>query len=411
MTISDRQQNSVAFGRREASMAVVALVFCLFAVPVLGADAVVPQHRVALVVGNSSYASKTWPELAGGPLRDAESVSAKLRLLGFTVSMHKDVKTKREFADALAAFQREISARPGTLAFFYFAGHGAQALATHGARVDNYLIPTESGLARESEAVTEAVSLTEVRAAIEAAKPAGAVIVLDACRSNDLQRDILEKRIASGDVRFRGLGRLMGLASTGEVPGFLIAFSTSAGNVALNAGNGDLSPFTRALVKELGRTGDPLTPAFMRIRREVLRETLESPTGRQQPEVLVQWSQDFILAPGPREAQLEQSDPLAPVSVPIRVTADNVRTESSWRSPGRAFYFADLRIVAPSAGSRTCSVAVRVHYSGPQGERATVTRELQATFSRGEAAVQQSRFEVPEGSSVQTLSGVRLIGC
>jgi len=154
-----------------------------------------------------------------------------------------------------------------------------------------------------------------------------------------------------------------------------------------------------------------MIPAFMRIRRAVAAETRESILGPQQPELLVQWSTDFLLTPGRREATLEASDPIQRATVALRVVADNARTEDSWRSPGRALYFADLRTSAPSVANQKCSVVVRAHFNGPQGGIVTATQEVEATFSGGEALVKEARFDVPEGASIQSVSALRLIGC
>src|SRR5262249_27239473 len=76
-------------------------------------------RRIALVIGNAAYAE--------APLRnagnDATDMAAKLRQLGFDVTLLRDVPLQA-MEEAINAFNRQL--RQGGMGLFYFAGHGVQ---------------------------------------------------------------------------------------------------------------------------------------------------------------------------------------------------------------------------------------------------------------------------------------------
>ena len=90
--------------------------------------------RVALVVGNSTYAHA--PRLSN-PGNDAADVSAVLRRLGFDVTTVLDADLGRLNA-ALRAFGRQTP--QADVALVFFAGHGLEV-----DRV-NYLVPVDARL-------------------------------------------------------------------------------------------------------------------------------------------------------------------------------------------------------------------------------------------------------------------------
>ena len=77
------------------------------------------NDRVALVIGNSAY--KNAP--LDNPINDATDVTAKLKMLGFTV-ITKNNLTSKQIGPALREFRNKLS--PGSTAVFYYAGHGVQ---------------------------------------------------------------------------------------------------------------------------------------------------------------------------------------------------------------------------------------------------------------------------------------------
>jgi hypothetical protein len=226
----------------------------------LDADTWYPVRRLALVIGNSSYGGpgSIWPDLEGGPLKDAEAMSALLRRLGFEVILAED-----QDLDQMTAKLRELSQRiqaaQDPIVFFYYSGHGAQAPRTiDGEGQDNYLIPVHTSLSADVDAHTKALSLTDVRGVLRHGK--AAVVVLDACRDN------LLRRASSRGALTRGL---QGGERSSE--GMLVAFSTAAGEVAPNR-PGQMSLYTELLVRELARPAMPLAKVFKVVRKQVAEQ-------------------------------------------------------------------------------------------------------------------------------------------
>jgi hypothetical protein len=80
------------------------------------------QARIALVIGNSAYASNPLPN----PVNDARLISSTLRELGFEVIEHLDV-TRKKMRRAIVKFEGKSRAgRPTAVGLFYYAGHGLQ---------------------------------------------------------------------------------------------------------------------------------------------------------------------------------------------------------------------------------------------------------------------------------------------
>src|SRR5215813_6469597 len=110
------------------------------------------QSRIALVLGNSAYER--------GPIRsslaDAGLVADALNSIGFEIMEAADL----DQADLRRAFQdfvdRVEAAGPEAIAFVYFSGY---AIEFEG---ENYLVPIDARLTRESDIPLEAVRLSDV---------------------------------------------------------------------------------------------------------------------------------------------------------------------------------------------------------------------------------------------------------
>ena len=129
------------------------------------------ESRIALVIGNSSYAGY-WSPLAN-PANDAQLMSATLRKIGFEVieRINADQETMQlavfEMQDRLAAAGRD------SVGLFYYAGHGVQV------NNQNYLIPLGSGIEEERQVTIKAVSAAFVLGQVEAREPAACEEFLD----------------------------------------------------------------------------------------------------------------------------------------------------------------------------------------------------------------------------------------
>lgn len=200
------------------------------------------QSRIALVIGNANYAHAG---VLRNPVNDATDVARSLQSLGFAVTLRTNL-TQREFNRALTAFGEQV--RPGTVALFFYAGHGIQS------RGQNFLIPVDAQIRQESAVRSETVNVDQVFDQLQTASVG--LVILDACRNNPFERS------------FRS-GAGSGLAQLDAPRGTLIAFSTAPGRVAEDGTGTRNSPYTAALVKALGQPERPVETVFKEVRREV----------------------------------------------------------------------------------------------------------------------------------------------
>jgi uncharacterized caspase-like protein len=151
------------------------------------------DKRVALVIGNSSYAPA--PAL-DNPVNDATAVSIMLEGAGFQV-----VETRSNLD--LAGMGRVIRdfammTRDADVAVVFYAGHGIEV---DGA---NYLVPTDARLAADIDVEYEAMPLDRVLRVLEPARSLR-LVILDACRDNPFVRTM--KRTMASRAVGRGLAR------------------------------------------------------------------------------------------------------------------------------------------------------------------------------------------------------------
>lgn len=209
--------------------------------------------RIALVVGNSKYASS--PLI--NPANDAALIAATLTELGFKVRLQKDgdqKAMKRAIQEFGAALEQGGADSVG---LFYYAGHGVQL----GGR--NYLIPVGAEIDRDADVEIEAVSADWVLEQMRYARNRLNFVILDACRNNPFARS------------FRSAGT--GLAKMDAPAGVLIAYSTAPGEVAAD-GVGGNSPYTEALSRAMRESGEPAELMFKQTRDAVRRVTAERQT-------------------------------------------------------------------------------------------------------------------------------------
>nr|GAJ36160.1 hypothetical protein BDOA9_0153760 [Bradyrhizobium sp. DOA9] len=231
---------------------------------VLSSDCAFAERRVALVVGNSLYQSV--PQLPN-PSRDASSVAKMFRDAGFDTVETLNNVGNLEFKRAIRKF--ETTADQADIAVVYYAGHGLEIGGT------NYLIPVDARLASDRDADDEAIPLERLVSSADGARRLR-LIILDACRDNPFvgtmkrERRNLTTRAVSG-----GLGKV-----EPTMTDTLIAYAAKAGSTA-DDGDGDHSPFTTSVLKNLPVPGLDIRLAFGRVRDEVLKAT----ANRQEPYV------------------------------------------------------------------------------------------------------------------------------
>jgi uncharacterized caspase-like protein len=226
--------------------------------PVLNASPSASGRRVALVIGNSSYAAV--PTLPN-PKRDAEAVASALREVGFqSVSVVNDA-SRDALVKALSAFGRE--ADDADWALIYYAGHGVEVGG------NNYLIPVDARLASDRDVGAEAVSLDQIMGYVDGARKLR-LVLLDACRENPFVAK-MARRDAS-----RSVGR--GLARYEPATGSIVVYAAKEGQIALD-GDAQSSPFAAAFLKNLKTPNLDVRRMFDLVRDDVMEATGR----RQQP--------------------------------------------------------------------------------------------------------------------------------
>ena len=217
-------------------------------------------RRVALILGNSAYVHTT---MLPNPKNDASKISDMLKSLGFEVIVGLD-GSKVEMESSIRDFVRLL---PGSkTALFFYAGHAMQV------KGNNYLIPIDAKLEDSTAIDFETINLSAILNFVD--EPGRiSIALLDACRDNPLSRKFAR---SFGATRSAFLGR--GLASPTSTGNLLIGFATAPGEVALD-GDGDNSPFTKALLKHMPTEGLEIEAMLKRVRTEVYSIT----SGSQSP--------------------------------------------------------------------------------------------------------------------------------
>ena len=219
------------------------------------------EKRVALIVGNSTY--QTVPQLPN-PSRDANSIAQMFKEAGFeTVDVQINVGNL-EFKRSIRKF--EIEADQADIAVIYYAGHGIEIGGT------NYLIPIDARLASDRDADDEAIPLERMVSSADGAKKLR-VVILDACRDNPFTTTMRRERKMASRAVSSGLSKVEPTSTD-----TLIAYAAKAGSTAED-GDGNHSPFTSAILKNLTVPGLDIRLAFGRVRDEVMKST----ANRQEP--------------------------------------------------------------------------------------------------------------------------------
>jgi len=247
------------------------------------------EHRVALIVGNASY--KTSP--LRNPVNDARAMRDKLKRMGFEVVYFENLQV-RQVGSALREFRNAI--RPGSVALFFYAGHGLQV------RGENYLPTVDADLASEEDVPYQSLSLSAVLNTMEDSKAAVNLVLLDACRNNPFARN------------FRS--QAQGLARVQAPSGTLIHYATRPGSVAEDGG-GQHGTYTEALLKQIDEQGVPIETSLKRVTIRVREVT----KGKQEPWMEGSLTGDFYFIVSPGAQVTVQATPAAATS-----------EEAAWRA-------------------------------------------------------------------------------
>ena len=311
--------------------------------------------RVVLVIGNSAY--KNVPALPN-PANDAGDVAAALKRLGFAVTLITDASFD-QMRHGLIALGRDAS--DADLAVIFYAGHGMEING------ENWLIPVDAELLKDTDAANEAISLGSVMMQLSNTRSLG-LVILDACRNNPFAAK-MRRSLALRAMDRSGLGRIE------PVGNVLVAYAARDGTTALD-GDGRNSPFTTALLHNIETPGVEVTFMFRNVRDDVMQAT----ANEQQPFVYGSLSRKAIyLAGGPsadpastKQANAAPAAVAPPTGVPapppsvidpslvgtweIMVPGDRGQSRWVWRIMGDGTYqfHADGgRAVRPHEGTMT----------------------------------------------------------
>jgi Caspase domain len=340
--------------RRFVLGSVVIAALAGFAAPAAPADG----KRVALVIGNGAYRSV--PALPNPP-SDAGDIAVALRRLGFAVTLI----TNASFDDmrrGLIALGRDAAG--ADMAAVYFAGHGMEISG------ENWLIPVDAELNKDTDAANEAISLRSVMLQVSSTTSLG-LVVLDACRNNPFAAK-MQRALALRATTTSGLGRIE------PVGNVLVAYAARDGTTALD-GDGRNSPFTTALLHNIETPGVEVTFMFRNVRDDVMETT----RNEQQPFVYGSLSRKAIylagrpvaggeqaVPPGPVPATVSPAQPQAPAIDPalvgtweIMVPSDRGMSRWIWRIMGDGTYAFHAEGRRPAPAHEGTIAAMNGHWS------------------------------------------------
>ncbi len=298
--VGDAMRHAGSFGRcrllRLGSLLGWTLLLAALTVPAGAAE-----RRIALVIGNSTYASLN---ALANPGRDAAAMADRLRDLGFEV---EEVFNGDALALQRATRRFVAEASTAELALLYFAGHGVQLFDR------NFLLASDVDPAAVASEEALGIDLT---ALLEALRVGGSVrhaILIDACRSNpfsfeqtvELLRRIApeaadDAAIANARAASRGLDRTIAVEGTGtsaaadtSVSGkgeTLLFFAAQPGQVSFD-GDGANSFFVEGLREALADADRPLAE-ILRGASAYVRTVSK---GQQVPQLVSDWTADIVL--------------------------------------------------------------------------------------------------------------------
>jgi GH24 family phage-related lysozyme (muramidase) len=204
------------------------LVLLLCLATLLGAPLATAQDKIALVVGAARYEHA---KPLNSPANDANAVADALRSIGFKIVRGAAVidPDRDELNAALKEFRDAQTA--GSLALFYFSGHGVEVGG------ENFLVPVNANFASPDDKA-ELWSLNDVVDKIKNSRAKYSILIIDACRNDPFSDD-------------KGMARKGGLANVNGLPNMYLAFATEPGKTASDGPPNGHSVYTRVLLNHI----------------------------------------------------------------------------------------------------------------------------------------------------------------
>lgn len=216
----------------------------LLAISAACAPLAAPAHaerRVALVIGNASYAEAPLKN----PVNDSRLIAQALRQQGFDV-IERQNASKTQMEEAVIQFGEKLG--QDTVGLLYYSGHGLQVNGK------NYLVPVDAKITSEQSVPLRALDADTVLTQMVSARNRVNLVILDACRNNPFER------------RFRAVGG--GLAQMEAPQGTIIAYATAPGKVASD-GEGDNGLYTQEFLRIVAEPGLKVEEVFKKVRVRV----------------------------------------------------------------------------------------------------------------------------------------------
>lgn len=225
------------------------------------------EPRLALVIANGQYAAFDRLSATDG---DGDKIAAALSATGFVDAAGEgQVRTRRDLNLAqmeaeIVGFKARLAALgPEAFGVLYYSGHGV-ALGEGG---DVVMVPVDTG--RQLSSSVAALSRAAVTRRLMESGARTVLVVLDMCRN---AVDVLPAASGSGSAEesprvpaaagSKGLKRVI-RSSAGIIrpdQGYLVAFSTSANQVAFDDGT-----FSKVLAEEVRRPQQNIADAMKRV--------------------------------------------------------------------------------------------------------------------------------------------------
>ncbi|MBY2937934.1 caspase domain-containing protein [Rhizobium leguminosarum] len=316
------------------------------------------EKRVALVIGNGKYLNATG---LGNPANDALAIAAALKELAFDVIEGVDLSVL-DMEDRIAEFASRIEG--ADTALFFFAGHGLQVDG------ENYLVPTDAVLANQGQLKRQTIVLQD-QLNMMSGNASVSIVILDCCRDNPFVRSLARQRpgLTRGIVS-------RGLAEVGTDDGSFVAFATGPGSVAKD-GSGLHSPFTEALLANIGNPGQSLADIMTDVTNAVTEATGETQVPWYHSSLRRRFYFKPPLSPIPVVAKIPEVvasplEPAPPVKDAVDRSAENFVKEKSPPAQGQQLNRFRQLAVAAALGVLGIAVVASFIASGLRGREHTL---------------------------------------
>lgn len=248
----------------EIRLVLLIVTLLLNVLPSLAQLSTAPEKRLALVVGNETYAQG---EAASTAVNDAQDMAVALKKLGFEVMLHTNLDSQ-VMQKAITDFSARLKRYRAGL--FYYSGHGKELDGIH------YLIPVDANPSVANKDTSHLVETKRIVANMKTAELPANIILLETSRA-----------IPEGTALGRG-----GAMSALDEPAmnFIISYATAPGKSTITDGKRN-GYYTAALLKYVQTPNQPIEQVLRMVRRDVMIHT----NNRQIPWDLSSFTKDFFL--------------------------------------------------------------------------------------------------------------------